>query len=58
MNDKIRAIGAGVLVVVWLALSAFAWFSEPKQMSESERRPLAEKPELTQESLLDGSFME
>jgi len=57
-NDKIRAIGAGVLAVVWFVLAGFAWFGPTEEMSESERRPLDQMPKLSVETLLDGSFME
>ena len=53
MNKKIRAIGAGALVGVWLTLTAFAWFGQPQEQSEAERRKLAQMPEITVESLLD-----
>ena len=56
-NKKIRAIGAGLLVVLWLGLTAFAWFGPVKDISESERRPLAQMPEIQLETLLDGKFM-
>lgn len=58
MNKKIRAIGAGVLVAVWLSLTALAWFAPAKESSDAERRPLAQLPALTAQSLLGGSFME
>ncbi len=56
-NKKIRAIGAAVLLVIWAALTGFAWFSPAKERSEAERRPLLQMPELTAEGILDGSFM-
>ena len=57
MNKTIRAIGAGLLAVIWLGLSVFAWLKTPADQSESERRKLAQKPELKGEAVLDGSFM-
>lgn len=57
MNKTIRAIGAGLLAVIWLGLSVFAWLKNPADQSESERRKLAQKPELKGEAVLDGSFM-
>ena len=57
MTKKIRAIGAAVLVSIWAALSAFAWFSPAKGTSEAERRPLAQFPELSADTLLSGKFM-
>ena len=49
---------AFVIVLLWAALTAFAWFSPDKAMSNSERRPLAQFPEVSVKTLLDGSFME
>lgn len=56
-DKKIRAIGAGILLAVWLVLTVFAWFQPPKEMSESERRPLDQFPELSVDTVLDGEFM-
>lgn len=38
-------------------LSLVCWFKPYTTYSESERRPLAEKPELTSESIVSGEFM-
>lgn len=56
-HKKIRAIGCALLVAVWVLLTAFSWFSPAKEMSEAERRPLEQRPQLTLDSLLDVSFM-
>ena len=56
-NKKIRAVGAAVLVALWLVLTGFAWFAPAKEMSEAERRPLDQMPELSLETLLSGKFM-
>ena len=56
-DKKIRAIGAGILLAVWLVLTVFAWFQPPKEMSESERRPLDQFPELSVDTVLGGEFM-
>ena len=56
-NKKIRAIGAGVLAALWAALTLFAWFSPAQEMSQSERRPLAQMPEISPDKILGGSFM-
>ena len=53
----IRAIGAGILAALWLALTGFAWFAPAKDISESERRPLEQMPDVTVESIVDGKFM-
>ncbi len=57
MNQKIRGIGAALVLAVWALLTAFAWFSPAQEMSEAERRPLTQFPDLSAESLLDGKFM-
>ena len=46
-NKKIRAVGAAVLVALWLVLTGFSWFGPAKEMSESERRPLEQMPEIS-----------
>lgn len=56
-NQKIRAIGAGVLVVLWIALTAVSWFAPPKDISEAERRPLKQFPTTNATTLLSGKFM-
>lgn len=57
MNKKIRNIGALVLVILWAVLTGFAWFAPPKDISEAERRPLAQFPLTNAETLLNGKFM-
>ena len=57
MNKKIRAVGAGVLVVLWASLTAFAWFSPAKDISEAERRTLKQFPATNTTTLLSGKFM-
>ena len=56
-DKKIRGIGAAVVLAVWLVLTVSAWFLPPKEMSESERRPLDQFPELGITNVLDGKFM-
>lgn len=56
-NKKIRAIGAGLLVCLWVLLTAGAWFGPAKEISESERRPLDQMPDISAETLLSGKFM-
>lgn len=58
MKKNIRAIGAGLVVVFWLALTMFAWFGPAKDISQAERRPLAQMPEISFKTVLDGAFME
>ena len=57
MNKKIRAIGAMILAVLWAVLTGFAWFAPAKDISDAERRPLAQMPQITLESLLNVKFM-
>ena len=54
----IRAVGAGAVVAVWLALVGFAWFGARSDYSMTERAPLTQAPEIKIETLTDGSFME
>ena len=56
-NQKIRTIGAAVLVVLWAVLTLGAWFAPAQEISVSERRPLAQFPELSGNTLLSGKFM-
>ncbi len=56
-NKKIRVIGAILVVAVWLGLAAWAWIKPAGDISEAERRPLAQFPELSAETVLDGKFM-
>ncbi len=56
-SKKIRAVGAGILVSIWAGLCVLAWFLPAKAVSESERRPLAQMPQITGQSVLDGKFM-
>ena len=57
MNKKIRSIGVGAIVVLWALLTAFTWFGPKKALSEAERRPLAQMPDITLETLFNGKFM-
>ena len=59
METKIiRRIGAAVVAVLWLTVTAFAWFSKPKEISQSERRPLAQMPEISLQAVFSGKYME
>ena len=57
-KNWIRAIGAGVLVAIWLGLTGFMWFGPKNAFSDAERRPLTQAPELNTDSLLNGQFMD
>jgi len=45
------------VALLWAVLTVFAWTVPGKEISEAERRPLAQTPELSGEALLSGSFM-
>ena len=48
---------AFVILLLWASLTAFAWFSPAKAMSDSERRPLAQPPSVALDSIANGKFM-
>jgi len=54
MKKKITAL---LIVLVWGALALAAWISPAREISEAERRPLAQMPEITLESIGKGKFM-
>lgn len=58
MNKNTRAVGAGILAGIWVMLTALMWFGTPEKTSLSERRELDQMPEISLESILDGSFVE
>lgn len=57
MNKKIRSAGVLAITLIWALLVAFSWFGPKEEMSESERRPLAQMPEISAGTLLSGKFM-
>ena len=59
MSPK-RKIPLGLVLVglIWVSLVLFAWFKPREEISLSERRALAQFPELTLDSVLSGEFME
>ncbi len=57
MNKKIRTAGVIAIVTVWAVLSAFSWFGPKQEISEAERRPLKQLPEMRVQTLLSGKFM-
>ena len=54
---KTRLYGAAFVAVLWLALAVFAWVKPAGDISEAERRPLQQFPELSAKTLLSGKFM-
>ncbi len=58
MNSKIQPIVQTVFIgALVLTLTLCCWFHTPVAFSESERRELAQMPEVTLDAILDGSFM-
>ena len=57
MKINLRTACMTALVALWAGLAVLAWMLPAKDISEAERRPLAQRPELTLDSLLDGRFM-
>ena len=57
MNKKIRTFGVAAVLALWAILVAFSWFGPKTEMSEAERRPLKQLPEIKAETLLNGKFM-
>lgn len=58
MNKKIRTFGIAALVAVWAALVLSLWFGPKSDYTYSERRKLAQMPELSVSSIFGGKFME
>lgn len=56
-NAKIRAAGVAALVALWAVLAGFSWFGPKTEISEAERRPLAQMPEISGQTILSGKFM-
>lgn len=57
MSKKIRIVGAAAVAVIWAVLCIAAWALPPEEISDTERRKLAQFPELSVETLLNGKFM-
>ena len=57
MHDQIRIKGARSVAALWLLLSLCAWLFPTQEVSEAERRKLAQFPELSVETVLEGEFM-
>lgn len=60
MNKLKRINTAGIILVaiVWFILSVLAWVASPLDISVTERRPLAQFPDIGIESILSGKFIE
>ena len=46
-----------IVVALWAVLTLLLWFGPRTANSDAERRPLAQAPEITPESVLNGKFM-
>lgn len=53
---RIRKIGTLCLLGLWLGLTAVTWLHPPTEISASERRKLAQFPDISLNSLLSGTF--
>jgi len=56
-SKRIRHIGMALTAALWLLLSAWAWLRPADAVSDTERRNLAQFPQISQEDLLEGRFM-
>ncbi len=54
MKKKLSLI---LLIALWGALAIGCWFLPAREMSFSERRPLAQMPDITVDTVLGGKFM-
>ena len=55
---KLHSLCLMIPVILWALLTVLAWFVPARDISEAERRPLAQMPEVSADSLWSGSFME
>ncbi len=58
MNKKINIISTAFFAILILGLSLTCWLKPETAFSESERRDLAAKPELSISTIASGEFME
>lgn len=49
-------IYAGLILALWAVVTAVAWFAPGKELSDAERRLLAQMPQISADTLLDGTF--
>ena len=55
-HEKTRIIGALLVIVLWVLLTAFAWVKPADDHSVAERRKLTRAPKFTTESFVSGQF--
>ena len=58
MNKMKKYLSLILVLVLWAGLTVFAWCKPASAFSGSERRPLAQFPELNTETLLSAQFMQ
>ncbi len=56
-HQIIRFFGAALVAVLWVILALASWFGPRTEISESERRPLAQMPAVTGERIISGKYM-
>lgn len=56
--NKKRTIGIIIVALLWMGLAIASWAMPQKDVSDSERRPLAQFPELSIDTILSGKFVE
>jgi len=55
---KVRKYSVILVMVLWAGLTAAAWFGSRREISDFERRPLAQMPTISLSSVFQGRFME
>lgn len=58
MKKSLRTVCITCVVLLWAGLTVFAWVTPSREISEAERRPLNQMPEIAADTLLSGDFME
>lgn len=56
MKNTVRKWSIIALLALWLGLSLFAWIKPATDISEAERRKLAQFPQISLSGILSGSF--
>ena len=57
MEKKSLSVGAVMTALIWILLAVWLWIAPSKELSEAERRPLKQMPEISADTLLKGRFM-
>ena len=56
-NQKLKIWGMLTVAGIWLAVTFFAWFGPNRGYSDTERRKLAQLPELSVKTIMSGTYM-